>query len=245
MVHMITITLYPGPFTSLFTSPYVSARVNVVNEGRDDTRKVNRWWRKWSGTAEPDTERPTEAGNRRGSLTFILLSLRLFSFLSASSPVPLLSLQSARRAWRGPDSRPKAERKGPDTTEGPRTLPARRGRETTNEERRSPDVAWRKGIWKRKSLVTAGKNWTMMVIVVSAVGRVVPWLLPSPCHFPSSSLTRVASVRLGSLFIPLVTSALRSSSSSLPRLLLPTVSPHSIRHSLRGVSTTEETRWWG
>lgn len=69
------------------------------------------------------------------------------------------------------------------------------------------------GIWKRKSLVTAGKNWTMMVIVVSAVGRVVPWLLPSPCHFPSSSLTRVASVRLGSLFIPLVTSAHDSLSS--------------------------------
>lgn len=52
-----------------------------------------------------------------------------------------------------------------------------------------------------------------MVIVVSAVGRVVPWLLPSPCHFPSSSLTRVASVRLGSLFIPLVTSAHDSLSS--------------------------------
>ena len=30
----------------------------------------------------------------------------------------LLSLQSARRAWREPDSRPKAERKGTDTTEG-------------------------------------------------------------------------------------------------------------------------------
>lgn len=41
---------------------------------------------------------------------------------------------------------------------------------------------------------------------------------------------------------PLLPSALRSSSSSLPRLLFPTVSPHSIRHSLRGVSTTEETR---
>ena len=32
-----------------------------------------------------------------------------------------------------------------------------------------------------------------MVIVVSAVGRVVPWLLPSPCHFPSVSFRLISS----------------------------------------------------